>query len=142
MPFIKPDLNDPFGNSQRFSNSEDFKLMQWPIKLWKISKTAPFFHGAHLLIAGDCVGVAYPRLHEKLSPGHVPLICCPETDFDIATKLGEIISLNDIRSITVLRVDANCCADLVTRVQEAVRISKKPLPVQTTTIFIDAEEVD
>ena len=47
MPIIKPfnpwENNDPFGNAERFQNSDGFKLMQWPIKLWKISETAPFF---------------------------------------------------------------------------------------------------
>lgn len=146
MPIIKPfnpwENNDPFGNAERFQNSDGFKLMQWPIKLWKISETAPFFHGAHLLIAADCVGVAYTQLHEKLTPGRIPLICCPESDFDIMTKLAKIISINDIRSVTVIQMESECCRTLTAMVQEAIKLSKKPLPLQTSTVFLGAEEVD
>ena len=136
MPIIKPynpwENNDPFGTGERFQNSDGFRLMQWPIKLWKISETAPFFHGAHLLIAADCVGVAYTQLHEKLTPGRIPLICCPESDFDIT----------DIRSVTVIQMESECCRSLTAMVQEAIKLSKKPLPLQTSTVFLDAEEVD
>ena len=130
MPIIKPfnpwENNDPFGNTERFQNSDGFKLMQWPIKLWKISETAPFFHGAHLLIAADCVGVAYTQLHEKLTPGRIPLICCPESDFDIMTKLAKIISINDIRSVTVIQMESECCRTLTAMVQEAIKLSQSP----------------
>lgn len=146
MAFIKPKNmwtdDDPFATSKPNGNDEEFKLLQWPIKLWKISVTAPFFHGAHLLVAADCVGFAYDKLHEKIKEGRIPLICCPETDFDITTKLAKIIEINEIRSVTVVRMDSRCCDDLVGMVQEAIKISRKPLPLQTTTIIIDAEEVD
>lgn len=146
MPIIKPfnpwENGDPFAAAERFQNSDGFKLMQWPIKLWKISATAPFFHGAHLLVAADCVGVAYTRLHEKLTPGRVPLICCPESDFDITTKLAQIIALNDIRSVTVIQMESECCKGLTQMVQQAVQLSHKPLPLQTATVFLDAEEID
>jgi hypothetical protein len=127
---------------ERLECGEGSKLLQWPIKLWKISETAPFFHGAHLLIAADCVGVAYTQLHEKLTPGRIPLICCPESDFDIMTKLAKIISINDIRSVTVIQMESECCRTLTAMVQEAIKLSKKPLPLQTSTVFLDAEEVD
>ena len=117
-------------------------LPQWPIKLWKVPAVSPYFHHAHLLIAADCSAFSCPTFHDKLSKGKVPLICCPETDFDITTKLAKIIEINEIRSVTVVRMDSRCCDDLVGRVQEASKISRKPLPLQTTTIFIDAEEID
>ncbi|MCQ2433011.1 MAG: iron-sulfur cluster-binding oxidoreductase [Clostridia bacterium] len=146
MSIIKPhnpwENNDPFASAERLENGDGFKLLQWPIKLWKISETAPFFHGAHLLIAADCVGFTYVPLHEKYTPGRIPLICCPENDFDVSTKLAKIISINDIRSVSVIRMDSKCCANLTSMVQQAIKISKKPLPLQTTTVFIDAEEVE
>lgn len=146
MAFIQPKNmwtgDDPFAASVSGENHEEFKLLQWPVKLWKISVTAPFFHGAHLLVAADCVGFAYDKVHEKIREGRIPLICCPETDFDITTKLAKIIEINEIRSVTVLRMDSRCCDDLVGMVQEAIKISRKPLPLQTTTIIIDAEEID
>lgn len=146
MPIIKPrnpwENGDPFATAERLENGKGFKLLQWPIKLWKISETAPYFHGAHLLVAADCAAFCHVNLHDKLTPGRIPLLCCPESDFDITTKLAKIISINDIRSLAVVRMDAPCCADLVEMVREAAHLSKKPLPFQTVSVFVDAEEVD
>lgn len=146
MSVIKPHnpwINgDPFATAERLENGGGFKLQQWPIKLWKISETAPYFHGAHLLIAADCAAFCHVRLHDRLSPGRIPLLCCPESDFDIASKLAKILSINDIRSVAVVRMEAPCCADLTERVQEAIKLSCKPLPFQTVSVFVDAEEID
>ena len=121
---------------------KEFELVQWPIKLWKVPTVSPYYHHAHLLVAADCCGFAYARLHNKLTIGRVPLICCPETDFDITTKLAEIIQYNDIKSITVVQMEAECCMDLTDVVMQAVRQSRKNIPMQTTTVFIDCEIMD
>ena len=146
MSIIKPhnpwESGDPFATSERLENGEGFRLLQWPIKLWKISETAPFFHGAHLLVAADCAAFCHVNLHERLTPGRIPLLCCPETDFDISMKLAKIISINDIRSVTVIRMEAPCCTELTDMVQTAIKLSRKPLPFQTVSVFVDAEEVD
>lgn len=146
MSIIKPynpwETTDPFGTAQRLRDGAEFQLIQWPIKLWKVPVTSPYFHNAHLLVAADCVGFAYTKLHEKASVGRVPLICCPDGDFDIISKLSEIIKLNDIKSITVFRMDAPCCADLTDLVMQAVKQARKTIPMQTTTVFIDCEIVD
>ena len=146
MSVIKPHNpwanGDPFATAERLENGGSFKLQQWPIKLWKISETAPYFHGAHLLIAADCAAFCHVHLHDRLSPGRIPLLCCPESDFDIASKLAKILSINDIRSVAVVRMEAPCCADLTEHVQEAIKLSRKPLPFQTVSVFVDAEEVD
>lgn len=146
MPIIKPynpwENGDPFGTSERLENGNGFKLQQWPIKLWKISETAPYFHQAHLLVVADCAALCYTNLHDKLTPGRIPLLCCPETDFDISMKLSKIIELNDIRSVAVVKMDVECCADLTDDVQTAIKLSRKPLPLQTVNVFMEAEEVD
>ena len=59
-----------------------------------------------------------------------------------STKLAKIISINDIRSVTVIRMDTPCCTNLTTMVQDAIKLSRKPLPFQTVSVFVDAEEVD
>lgn len=84
-------------------------LPQRPVKLWKVPAIFPCFHHAHLLIAADSSAIPCSTFHDKLSKGKVPLICCPESDFDIATKLEKIFSHNEIASVTVIKMDKPCC---------------------------------
>ena len=146
MPTVRPRNpwvdGDPFATNERLVNSEGFELLQWPIKLWKISETAPYFHNAHLLVIADCAALCYVNLHDKLTPGRIPMLCCPEMDFEISMKLCKIIELNDIRSVAVVKMNAECCADLIDSVQMAIKMSRKPLPFQTVNVFVEAEEVD
>ena len=146
MPIMRPynpwENGDPFGTSERLESGEGFKLLQWPIKLWNISETAPYFHHAHLLVVADCAALCHINIHDRITPGRIPLLCCPETDFDISMKLFKIIELNDIRSVAVVKMNAECCADLTEYVQTAIKMSRKPLPLQTINVFVDAEEVE
>ena len=116
-------------------------LPQWPIKLWKVPVVSPYFHHAHLLIAADCSAFSCPTFHDKLSKGKVTLICCPDSDFDIATKLGDIFSNNEIASVTVVKMEKTCCADLTNFVFQAAKMSHLPVPTQVTNLFVDAEDV-
>ena len=117
---------------------ESSDLVQWPIKLYKAPKLSPYYHGGHLLIAADCSAFSYPGFHDALSKGRIPLICCPENDFDITVKLADIFSLNDIASVTIVTMDKPCCAELKDMVLRAVKASRLPIPVQITNLFVDA----
>ena len=121
---------------------KDSELVQWPIKLWKVPVVSPYFHRAHLLIAADCSAFSCPTFHDFLSRGQIPLICCPEADFDITTKLSAIFSHNEIYSATVVQMDALCCKDLTDCVMKAAKSSRLPVPIQVTNVFVEAEEVD
>ena len=100
-----------------------------------------YFHCAHLLIAADCSAFACPTFHEKIAKGKVPLLCCPVADFDITTKLEKIFSHNDIASVTVVKMEKSCCADMLEYVFEAARMSRLPIPIQVTNLFVEAEDV-
>ena len=78
--------------SEEMFEDKSSDLPQWPIKLWQVPEVSPYFHQAHLLIAADCSAFACPTFHDKLSKGKVPLLCCPASDFDIATRLEKIFS--------------------------------------------------
>ena len=117
-------------------------LLQWPIKLWKVPVVSPYFHHAHLLIAADCSTFSCPTFHDKLSKGKIPLICCPDSDFDITTKLEKIFSHNEIASVTIVKMDKPCCRDLTDDVFLAAKMSRLPIPIQVTCLFVEAEEVD
>lgn len=116
-------------------------LPQWPIKLWQVPEVSPYFHHGHLLIAADCSAYACPTFHEKLSRGKVPLLCCPAADFDISTKLGNIFAYNEIASVTVVVLEKSCCRDLLNHVFNATKLSRLPVPIQVTNLFVEAEDV-
>mgnify|MGYP005521869935 CR=1 FL=1 len=84
---------------------------------------------------------AYPDFHNTYAKGKITLICCMETDFDVMTKLSQILLHNTIKSVTVVKTDKPCCKDLSMAVMQAVKSSKLPVPVQMSSIFIDAEDV-
>lgn len=127
---------------QQMFDDKTSDLPQWPIKLWQVPEISPYFHYAHLLVAADCAAFACPSFHRKLSKGKVPLICCPQTDFDIVTKLEKIISNNEIASITIVKMEKSCCADLTDFVLQVAKLSRYPVPIQVTTLFVEAEDVN
>lgn len=130
------------GYHEEMFDGKRSELAQWPIKLWKVPTVSPYFHRAHLLIAADCSAFSCPTFHDRLSRGKVTLICCPESDFDIATKLGAIFSHNEIASVTVVKMEKACCGDLVEFVFRAAKMSRLPVPIQVTNLFVDAEDVE
>ena len=136
---------NPWKNFDEFDptqfSEQSSELIQWPIKLWKAPIVSPYYHGAHLLIAADCTAFACPDFHKHYSRGKLTLICCPEADFDIMTNLSRILEHNDIKSITIVKTEKSCCKDLLEYVRQAVTSSRLPVPVQVSTVFIDAEDV-
>ena len=137
---------NPWKNVDEFSPNQfagqSNELLQWPIKLWQVPVVTPYFHGAHLLVAADCTAFSHPGFHDHLSRGKIPVICCPAQDYDISSKLSDILSHNDIRSITIVKMEAKCCADLESMVRDAAKLSRLPVPIQVTNLFITAEIVD
>lgn len=127
---------------EQMFNDKSSDLLQWPIKLWKVPVVSPYFHHAHLLIAADCSAFSCPTFHDKLSKGKIPLICCPDSVFDITTKLEKIFSHNEIASVTIVKMDKPCCRDLTDDVFLAAKMSRLPIPIQVTCLFVEAEEVD
>ena len=119
------------------------RLSQWPCQIKLVPVKAPFFDGAKLLIAADCTAYAYAGLHEEFMRGKITLIGCPKLDsVDYAEKLGEIISQNDIRSITILRMQVPCCGGLQRAAERALQASGKFIPWQVVTVSIDGQIVD
>ena len=141
---LTKDFN-PWKNVDNFNPKEfegqSSELLQWPIKLWKAPIVSPYYHQGHLLIAADCSAFAYPQFHKTYGGGNVVLICCMETDFDVMTKLSKILKHNDIKSVTVVKTDKPCCADLTDAVRQAIKSSRLPLPLQVATVFVQGEDV-
>ena len=104
---------------------------------------APYFDGAKLLIAADCTAYAYANVHEEFMKGKITLIGCPKLDaVDYSEKLTEIFRNNDIRSVTVLRMEVPCCGGLEHAVVTALKNSGKFVPWQVVTISTDGRILD
>lgn len=137
------DYTDSFGKRIHNSNPGQAHLCQWPLKLRLISPVAPYFHKANLILSADCAAFSYKDFHNSLLKDRVLIIGYPELDGDdFSVKLLKIIESNDIRSVAVTRMDAPCCKKLADAVVEAVRKSRKDIPIQVITIFTEGEIVE
>ena len=104
---------------------------------------APYFDGARLLIAADCTAYAYAAFHERFIKGHITLVGCPKLDgVDYSEKLTEIIQNNDIKSVTVVRMEVPCCGGLELAAKKALRQSGKFIPWQVVTVTVDGRLVE
>ena len=119
------------------------RLKQWPVQLKLLPAKAPFYDGAGLLIAADCTAYAYAGMHEDFMRGKVTVIGCPKLDgVDYTEKLSQIISSNDIKSVTILRMDVPCCGGLQRAAENALKASGKFIPWQVVTISKDGRILD
>ena len=114
------------------------QLRQWPVQMKLVPVNAPWFDGADLLIAADCTAYAYANFHQEFIRGRITLTGCPKLDgVDYSVKLTEILRSNDIRSVTVVRMEVPCCGGIESAVRTAVRDSGKQIPCAVVTISTD-----
>ena len=119
------------------------QLRQWPVQIKLVPTRAPWFNGAKLLIAADCTAYAYANFHQDFIRGHITLVGCPKLDsVDYSIKLTEIIKNNDIRSVTVVRMEVPCCGGLEFAVKKALQDSGKFLPWNVVTLSTDGRIID
>ena len=119
------------------------RLRQWPVQIKLVPIEAPFFDGAKLLIAADCTAYAYAAFHERFIRGHITLVGCPKLDsVDYSEKLTEILRRNDIREVTVVRMEVPCYGGLENAAKRALQASGKFIPWQVVTISTDGRILD
>ena len=118
-------------------------MRQWPVQIKLAPVNAPYFDGAKLLIAADWTAYAYGSFHQDFIRGKVTLIGCPKLDdVDYSEKLTEIIRNNDIKSVTVVRMEVPCCGGLEHAAVTALKNSGKFIPWNVVTISIDGKILD
>lgn len=116
------------------------ELRQWPVQIKLAPVNAPYFKGANLLIAADCTAYAYGDFHNRFMKNKVTLIGCPKLDaINYADKLTEILRINEIKSITVVKMQVPCCSGMLTAVTTALKNSGKMIPWQIHTISSDGK---
>ena len=119
------------------------QLAQWPCQIKLVPVNAPYFQAAKLLIAADCTAYAYANVHQEFMRGKVTIIGCPKLDdVDYSEKLTQILENNDIKSVTILRMEVPCCGGLEMAAKKALKESGKFIPWQVVTISIDGKILD
>ena len=114
---------------------------QWPVQLSLVSPDAPHLRGADLLVAADCVPVAFPRFHERLLAGRAVVLGCPKLD-DVpgaARKLEAIFRAAGVRSVTVARMEVPCCCGISVVARRALAAAGLDVPVRDVVIGTGGE---
>ena len=122
-------------------DSDASELSHWPVQIRLVPPNAPFLKGADLLVASDCVPVAYRRFHQDFLSDKVVLMGCPKLDDAEAhvERLAEILAANDIKSVTTTIMEVPCCVKMTQIVSNAVERSGKQIPVEEVVIGLRGE---
>ncbi len=114
------------------------QLRQWPVQIKLVPVNAPYFDGANLLVAADCTAYAYGNFHNEFIRNRITLIGCPKLDEgDYTEKLTAIIKNNDIKSLTVVRMEVPCCGGIENAAKRALMASGKFIPWRVVTVTTD-----
>ncbi len=136
---IKHNAEKPVQNNL----TPESQLSQWPVQIKLVPVNAPYFKDANLLIAADCTAYAYADFHNKFIKNKVTLIGCPKLDEgDYAEKLQAIIENNDIKSVTVVRMEVPCCGGIENAAKRALQNSGKFIPWQVVTISTNGDIIE
>lgn len=119
------------------------QLSQWPVQIKLVPANAPYFDGANLLVAADCTAYAYGNFHNEFIRNHITLIGCPKLDDgDYAEKLTAILSNNNIKSLTVVRMEVPCCGGIENAVKTALQASGRFISLRVVTISTDGNIIE
>jgi hypothetical protein len=118
-------------------------LNQWPVQIKLVPPNAPYFKNANLLVAADCTAYAYGNFHNEYMRKRITLIGCPKLDDgDYSDKLTAIMKMNEIKTVTVVRMEVPCCGGIEHAVKTALRNCGKLIPWQSVVISTDGEILD
>ena len=85
---------------------------------------------------GVCVRKYARKIHER----KITLIGCPKLDdTDYAEKLTDIIRNNDVKSVTIVRMEVPCCGGLQAAAETALKNSGKFIPWNVAVISCDGK---
>ena len=114
------------------------RLQQWPVQIKLVPENAPYFSEADVLVAADCTAYAYGDFHRDFMEGKAIVVGCTKLDdIDYSEKLAKIFRNNDIKSVTVTRMEVPCCGGMEYAVTKAIQESEKKIPLNIITISRD-----
>lgn len=118
------------------------QLRQWPIQLHLVSPQAPYFQGADVVLAADCVPFAMGDFHNAYLKGKSLAIACPKLDGDQEVYLEKIRGLYEdarINSLTVTIMQVPCCRGLLGLAMQALKASSRKVPVKAVVVSLQGE---
>lgn len=120
------------------------QLRQWPVQLHLVSPMAPYFQGADIVFAADCVPFAYPNFHEDFIKDKTIAIACPKLDNTqpYLDKIRAIIQHNRPKSVHVVIMEVPCCSGLARLVHAAIQESGLNIPFSYSVISIRGERLN
>jgi ferredoxin len=131
-------IQRPAANVSKQRSDVTSELRQWPVQIKLVPINAPYFEGANLLIAADCAAYARAGFHDEFMRGKITLIGCPKLDdVDYSEKLTEIVRSNNVKSLTVVRMEVPCCGGIEQAAVTALKNSGKFIPWQVVTLTTD-----
>lgn len=115
-------------------------LNQWPVQIQLVPVNAKYFDDADLLVAADCAAYAYGGFHREFMRNKITIIGCPKLDdYDYHEKLTAIVKSNDVKSLTIARMEVPCCSGIEEAAKVAIRYSGKLLPWSVVTLSTDGK---
>jgi len=129
------------GSSNKSSDEAPMvsELTNWPVQITLMPPVAPYLANAKLLIAADCVPMAFADFHKNFVKGRVALMGCPKLDNaqSYIEKLTMVFANNVIVDVVVPYMEVPCCGGLLRIVSEAVKHSGKDIVVKFVKIGIN-----
>ena len=119
------------------------RLGHWPVQITLVPPMAPYLRGADVVVAADCTPFAYADFHEDFIKGKVVLVGCPKLDDAsyYADKLTDVFKENDIRSVTVVRMEVPCCSGMTALLKHAIAESGRDVPLEEVVISIRGDKL-
>jgi len=118
------------------------QLRQWPIQLHLVSPSAPYFQGADVVLAADCVPFAMGDFHNTYLKGKGLAIACPKLDGGQEIYLEKIRGLfeeSKINTLTVVIMQVPCCRGLAGLALQALKESSRKVPVKSVIVSLQGE---
>ncbi|MDF2906514.1 MAG: hypothetical protein K0R34_1835 [Herbinix sp.] len=142
MSLSKQEAQSPADAQTNVPTATPSMLRQWPVQIQLVPPNAPYFQNANLLIAADCTAYAFGDFHQFMK-NKITLIGCPKLDeVDYSVKLTQILKMNDIKSLTVIRMEVPCCGGIVHAVKTALANSGVMIPWRVITIGTDGTIIE
>ena len=118
------------------------ELRQWPVQMHLLNPNAPYFRGADLLFAADCVAFSMGGFHSEHLKGKSLAIACPKLDHGreiYVEKLTAMIDNAKINTITVMMMEVPCCGGLLQMVKTSLAAASRKVPVKKLIVGINGE---
>ncbi|MFV0440789.1 MAG: ATP-binding protein [Lachnospirales bacterium] len=135
---LKPNINQNVTKSATSTSSQISELRSWPLQIKLVNPMAEFLNNSHLLIAADCTAFAYGNFHQDFIKGKIAIIGCPKLDqVEYSEKIRTILEVNNIKSVTVVKMEVPCCQGLANATIDALKNCDKMISWNIKTISLD-----